>query len=320
MSSKELELFLAAARQTTRDPATMIKRWGPWIALGLVVVIALGGRAVAERLAVACRARPRPGDRVQVPGVLGVVGRRQPGTDVAGDPRRHQAAHQGRAERRRDPAGLHRRLRRVDPAQPAGLGGEPPRVDPPDRRARARARPASCSRCDATATSRISTPPRPTNGSCNGSTVMAEPRDPKQSAPDRLDPERRRQLEEERDFLMQSLDDLELEHESGGIDDESYAELHDDYTARAAGVSGRCATASTSRHRHRPGRRSGPGGASCSSASCSCSRSWWARRWRTRSARGCRGRRRRAIRRPRPPPRTPRRPRCRRRSTTCRRR
>ena len=53
---------------------------------------------------------------------------------------------------------------------------------------------------------------------------------------DRLDPERRRQLEEERDFLMASLDDLELEHESGGIDDESYTELHDDYTARAAAV------------------------------------------------------------------------------------
>lgn len=54
--------------------------------------------------------------------------------------------------------------------------------------------------------------------------------------PERLQPERRRQLEEERDFLMQSLDDLELEHESGGIDEESYAELHDDYTARAAAV------------------------------------------------------------------------------------
>ena len=53
---------------------------------------------------------------------------------------------------------------------------------------------------------------------------------------EQLDPERRRQLEEERDFLMQSLDDLELEHESGGIDDESYQELHDDYTARAAAV------------------------------------------------------------------------------------
>ena len=53
---------------------------------------------------------------------------------------------------------------------------------------------------------------------------------------DRLDPERRRQLEEERDFLMQSLDDLDVEHETGGIDEESYTELHDDYTARAAAV------------------------------------------------------------------------------------
>jgi cytochrome c-type biogenesis protein CcmH/NrfG len=49
-----------------------------------------------------------------------------------------------------------------------------------------------------------------------------------------LDPEARAQLEEERDFLMKSLDDLELEHESGGIDEESYTQLHDDYTARAA--------------------------------------------------------------------------------------
>jgi tetratricopeptide (TPR) repeat protein len=49
-----------------------------------------------------------------------------------------------------------------------------------------------------------------------------------------LDKERRAQLEEERDFLMKSLDDLELEKESGGIDDESYAALHDDYTARLA--------------------------------------------------------------------------------------
>jgi tetratricopeptide (TPR) repeat protein len=54
--------------------------------------------------------------------------------------------------------------------------------------------------------------------------------------PERLGPERRRQLEEERDFLMQSLDDLDVEHETGGIDDESYTELHDDYTARAAAV------------------------------------------------------------------------------------
>jgi cytochrome c-type biogenesis protein CcmH/NrfG len=44
----------------------------------------------------------------------------------------------------------------------------------------------------------------------------------------------REQLETERDFLLQSLDDLETERETGAIDDESYAQLHDDYTARAA--------------------------------------------------------------------------------------
>ena len=54
------------------------------------------------------------------------------------------------------------------------------------------------------------------------------------SGDDKLDKERRAQLGEERDFLMKSLDDLELEKESGGIDDESYAALHDDYTARLA--------------------------------------------------------------------------------------
>ena len=40
-------------------------------------------------------------------------------------------------------------------------------------------------------------------------------------------------LEQERDFLLKSLDDLETEHDSGGIDNESYQQLHDDYTARA---------------------------------------------------------------------------------------
>ncbi|MFI5046888.1 MAG: tetratricopeptide repeat protein [Acidimicrobiia bacterium] len=44
----------------------------------------------------------------------------------------------------------------------------------------------------------------------------------------------REELEAEREFLMKSLDDLDLERESGGIDDESYDALHDDYTARAA--------------------------------------------------------------------------------------
>ena len=47
-------------------------------------------------------------------------------------------------------------------------------------------------------------------------------------------PDSREALEEERDFLLKSLDDLEAERESGAIDDESYSQLHDDYTARAA--------------------------------------------------------------------------------------
>ncbi len=41
-------------------------------------------------------------------------------------------------------------------------------------------------------------------------------------------------LEEERDFLLKSLDDLDREHDVGDVDDVDYEELRDDYTARAA--------------------------------------------------------------------------------------
>jgi cytochrome c-type biogenesis protein CcmH len=50
----------------------------------------------------------------------------------------------------------------------------------------------------------------------------------------RLDPDEKSELERERDFLLKSLDDLEAERAAGNIDDASYTELHDDYTARAA--------------------------------------------------------------------------------------
>ena len=43
-------------------------------------------------------------------------------------------------------------------------------------------------------------------------------------------------LEEERDFLLRSLDDLEREREAGDIDDADYEALRDDYTVRAATV------------------------------------------------------------------------------------
>lgn len=43
-------------------------------------------------------------------------------------------------------------------------------------------------------------------------------------------------LEEQRDFLLRSLDDLEREREAGDLDDDDYQALKDDYTARAAAV------------------------------------------------------------------------------------
>jgi tetratricopeptide (TPR) repeat protein len=49
-----------------------------------------------------------------------------------------------------------------------------------------------------------------------------------------LDPDGLAALEEERAFLLRSLDDLEREHEAGDVDDHDYATLKDDYTARAA--------------------------------------------------------------------------------------
>lgn len=54
--------------------------------------------------------------------------------------------------------------------------------------------------------------------------------------PAKLNSQRRRELEAEREFLVQSLRDLESERAEGGIDDETFATLHSDYTARTAEV------------------------------------------------------------------------------------
>ena len=51
-----------------------------------------------------------------------------------------------------------------------------------------------------------------------------------------LSPDRRAALEDEKRFLLESLDDLEAEHISGDIDDGDHQELLDDYTARTAEV------------------------------------------------------------------------------------
>ena len=49
-----------------------------------------------------------------------------------------------------------------------------------------------------------------------------------------LDPDALAALEEERDFLLRSIDDLDREHAAGDVADEDHRALRDDYTARAA--------------------------------------------------------------------------------------
>jgi tetratricopeptide (TPR) repeat protein len=69
-------------------------------------------------------------------------------------------------------------------------------------------------------------------------------------------------LEDQRDFLLRSLDDLEREHDAGDVDDVDYETLKDDYTARAAGTlraiearEAKAASAASGRPRRRPWRR-----------------------------------------------------------------
>ncbi len=53
-------------------------------------------------------------------------------------------------------------------------------------------------------------------------------------APRRVDPDALAMLEEERDFLLRSLDDLDAEFRAGDVEVDDYEALRDDYTARAA--------------------------------------------------------------------------------------
>ena len=54
--------------------------------------------------------------------------------------------------------------------------------------------------------------------------------------PTPLDPDALAALEEERDYLLASLDDLDAEHDAGDVPEDDYLVLRDDYTARAAAV------------------------------------------------------------------------------------
>lgn len=71
-------------------------------------------------------------------------------------------------------------------------------------------------------------------------TAPTEPQAPRASSSDGtrrragLDPDALAALEEQRDFLLRSLEDLEREHDAGDLDEHDYRTLRDDYTARAA--------------------------------------------------------------------------------------
>lgn len=74
----------------------------------------------------------------------------------------------------------------------------------------------------------------------------------------RLDPDELAGLEEQRDFLLASIEDLEREHAAGDLDEHDYETLRDDYTARAAevlrAIDARRAVADTARRPRRLGR------------------------------------------------------------------
>src|SRR5207237_112343 len=59
---------------------------------------------------------------------------------------------------------------------------------------------------------------------------------PARAKADANDPDALAHLEEEREFLLRSLRDLEREREAGDIEDGDYRTLRDDYTVRAASV------------------------------------------------------------------------------------
>lgn len=73
-------------------------------------------------------------------------------------------------------------------------------------------------------------------GSQAGDVSTGEPAALAFSRPDAVAVRPRSVLEEERDFFLRSLRDLEVEHDAGDIDDADYAALKDDYTVRAATV------------------------------------------------------------------------------------
>lgn len=103
-----------------------------------------------------------------------------------------------------------------------------------------------------------SPPPSTSSTSTSTSTSTSSPSGAKlpQRRKKDLRPDELAALEEQRDFLLRSLDDLEREHAAGDVDEHDYVSLRDDYTARAATVI-RAIERHGERQRRRAPRRTG---------------------------------------------------------------
>lgn len=66
--------------------------------------------------------------------------------------------------------------------------------------------------------------------------TATRPERPASPRPGSAHPDAASPLEDQRDFLLRSLEDLEREHQAGDVDEHDYQALKDDYTARAAAV------------------------------------------------------------------------------------
>ena len=160
--------------------------------------------------------------------------------------RRDRPPGRGGRERRRDPRRDRRQLRRPRAAHPAGVRVRRPRVDPPGRRPRGRAR-------------RRVRPRSPGGGARPRVVATDEDRALVEQALRDRDGRPMSDPADERDFLLRSLEDLEREHDAGDVDDADYAALKDDYTAARRGRPAR----SSGRRARVPRRRPQPRARSC---------------------------------------------------------
>ena len=256
-------------------PGGWLRRWWPWAAMGVVVVVTLvvasgrdQPRTNAERIdAIA--------ETIKCPTCKGesVLSSQA----VAAQDIRDEIARQVRAGRTDDQVRAFIAERIGDAVPPHALGGRArwPDVGPARRgagaglrrpRLRLRQVATGAGRWRPTTTTAPSSPPRwppstgrtprhgpRTPGSTTAASTRASAGEARRRSVGRLrdagdartrptlvegrhDPDRLAELEEERAFLLRSLDDLDREHDAGDLDEHDYVELRDGYTARAAAV------------------------------------------------------------------------------------